>query len=406
MIDGRLYLAGRSESSPAKLYLQASGFQLHTEGNSILTGSIEQLRVANRLGNIARKITLSDGSVFETKDNDAIDSALANNNQSSGFMGFVHVLERNMALAILSIFITAGVLFASFKWGLPAASHAVAHALPASANQALSSNVLDFLDKHFFEPSKLDEAKQAALRQHFFDTIVPLYQVEDAPEFKLHFRLWPLGEDGSIPNALALPSGDIVVTDRFIELAQSQDEIDIVLLHEMGHVIERHSLEQVIEGSAIAIIVSMAFGDVSWLADMSVGVGAFFISSFYSRSHESEADQFAYQHSLKAGINPVSLGLILTRMEQDMINSHSNQCDQIPTKKKKKRSASNDNNACNKTNDEKSNADMAELDQSDSDGLSGYFSTHPSSAERTAMGKRYQTCFEQGLTLCPETNHK
>ena len=389
MINGKLYLAGKSDFSPAKLYLQAGGFQLHAEGNHTLAGSIEQLRVANRLGNIARKVTLPDGSVFETKDNDAIDSAFANNNQSSGFMGFVHVLERNMALAIFSIFITISVVFASFKWGLPAASHAVAHALPASTNQVLASNVLDFLDKHFLEPSELYEAKQTALSQHFFDVIVPLYQAEDAPDFKLHFRLWPLGENGSIPNALALPSGDIVVTDRFIELAKSQDEIDIVLLHEMGHVVERHSLEQVIEGSAIAIVVSMAFGDVSWLADMGVGVGAFFISSFYSRSHESEADQFAYKHSLKAGINPASLGLILTRMEQDML-------------------VDNRTSSCDKPNKKKSKPETATVDQNDSnnESLSGYFSTHPSSAERTAMGKRYQACFKQGLTVCPETNHK
>lgn len=406
MIEGRIYLAGRSDFSPAKLCFQADSFQLFIGNKLIVSGAVEQLRIAHRLGNIARKITLPEGDVFETKDNDAIDAALANNNQSSGFMGFVHVLERNMALAIFSIFITVGVVFASFKWGLPAASHAVAHALPASANQALSTNVLDFLDKHFFEESKLDEAKQEALRQHFFDAIVPLYQAEDAPEFKLHFRLWPMGENGSIPNALALPSGDIVVTDRFIELAQSQDEIDIVLLHEMGHVIERHSLEQVIEGSAIAIVVSMAFGDVSWLADMGVGVGAFFISSFYSRSHETEADQFAYKYSLKAGINPASLGLILARMEQDMISGHGSQCDKTSIKKPKEHRGSNDNHACNKTVNESTNTDLAELDQGDNDRVSSYFSTHPSSAERAAMGKRYQACFEQGLTLCPETNYK
>ncbi len=390
MIDGKLYLAGQSDFSPAKLYLQAGGFQLHAEGNHTVTGSIDQLHVANRLGNIARKITLPDGSVFETKDNDAIDSAFANNNQSSGFMGFVHILERNMALAIFSIFITIGVVFASFKWGLPAASHAVASALPESANQALSGNVLEFLDEHFLEETKLDEKQQEQIRQHFFDTIVPLYQAEETPEFKLHFRLWPLGEKGSIPNALALPSGDIVVTDRFIELAQSQDEIDIVLLHEMGHVVGRHSLEQVIEGSAIVVAVSMAFGDVSWLADMGVGVGSFLISSFYSRGHEAEADLFAYEHSLQAGINPASLGLILNRMEQDMLfDQPDSSCNNSSTNKKPKPDIT-----------------TAEQDENNREGVLGYFSTHPSSAERTAMGRRFQTCFEQGLTTCPETKHK
>jgi Zn-dependent protease with chaperone function len=382
MIDGTFYLAGQSDFCPAKLYLQAGGFQLHAEGLPAVMGSIDELSVAHRLGNIARKITLPDGSVFETKDNDAIDSALSNNDQSSGFMGFVHILERNMALAIFSIFITIGVVFASFKWGLPAASHVVAHALPNSANQAISGNVLAFLDEYFLEETQLDEKQQEKIRQHFFNSIVPLYQVKDAPQFKLHFRLWPLGDNGSIPNALALPSGDIVVTDRFIELAQSQDEIDIVLLHEMGHVIGRHSLEKVIEGSAIVIAVSVAFGDVSWLADMGVGIGSFLISSSYSRGHEADADLFAYKQSLKAGINPASLGLILTRMEQDMSEDPS-LCGEKNKQPKSKR---------NKSNNDPS--------------LSSFFSSHPSSADRIAMGKRFQTCFEQGLTLCPETTPK
>lgn len=387
MIDGKLYLARRSDFSPAKLYLQVGGFQLHADGLSTISGSIDELRVADRLGNIARKITLPDGSVFETKDNDAVDNAFANNNQSSGFMRFVHLLERNMAFAIFGLFVTAGVVFSSFKWGLPAASHVIAQSLPASVNQALSNNVLEFLDDYFLEESRLDAPQQQKIRQHFFDSVMPLYYAFDAPQFKLHFRLWPLGNEGSIPNALALPSGDIVITDRLIELAQSQDEIDIVLLHEMGHVVGRHSLEQVIETSAIVIVASMAFGDVSWLADMGVGVGSFLISSFYSRGHESEADQFAYEHSLQAGINPASLGLILARMEQDMLS---------------------DNNSYAKKDKKNDEPERGELDQDEQNnsGLSSYFSSHPSSYKRVAMGKHYQVCFAQGLTACPETDHK
>lgn len=177
--------------------------------------------------------------------------------------------------------------------------------------------------------------------------------------------------------AFALPSGDIIITDRFVELTQSQDEINIVLLHEMGHVVERHSLERAIEGSAIAIIVSVAFGDASWLADMGIGIGSFLISSFYSQSHEREADKFAYENSLKAGISPASLGLILARMEHDMRGWF---CDEAE-----------DNSKCY------SEADLDENEES----ISTYFSTHPSSDERSAEGKRYQVCFEQGLTLCP-----
>lgn len=376
MIAGRYYLAGQSDFSIADLALQGDVYTIIIASRQVESGELSALRFSDRLGNIARKITLPNGAVFETADNDAIDLALKNSRQTVGFMGGVHLLERHMGMAILSIFLVVGVVFSSFKWGLPAASHVIAHALPDEANQALSSNVLDFLDEHFFEQSQLTDIEQNKIRNRFFNTIVPLYQAEEMPQFKLHFRLWSVGDEMSVANAFALPSGDIVITDRLVQLAETQDEIDIVLLHEMGHVVERHSLEQVIEGSAIVVAVSMAIGDVSWLADMGVGVGSFLISSFYSRSHETEADQFAYKLSLKGGIVPKSLGIILGRMENDMGMRREDEC----------------------------SATQADLNNSEADKeesrLSDYFSTHPSSGERAEMGERYQRCFEQGLTVC------
>ncbi len=377
MVRGKYYLAGRSDFFAAELLIKTDRYELFVDGKVVDFGLVEQLSIAHRLGHIARKITLVNGGVFETGDNDSIDLIVENSSKPPSLMRFVYLLERNMAWAIVSIFITAGVVFSGFKWGIPAASTAIAHSLPTSTNQILSANALELLDEYYFKASRLDTARQEKIQQHFVNNIVPLYQAEDSSHFTLHFRLWPSDKKGGIPNALALPSGDIIVTDRFIELTQSQDEIDIVLLHEMGHVVERHSLERVIEGSAVAIIISVAFGDVSWVADMGIGIGSFLISSFYSQSHETEADKFAYEYSLKAGISPASLGLILARMEHDM---ESQICDK-----------NGDSSGC-----------YSEDNSDDDEGsISAYFSTHPSSDERAAEGKRYQACFEQGLSLCP-----
>jgi len=73
---------------------------------------------------------------------------------------------------------------------------------------------------------------------------------------------------------LALPSGDIVLTDKFIELSENQDEIDAVLLHEMGHVIHRHGLEMVIEGTLVTVAGMLIVGDSNGLADMGVELGS------------------------------------------------------------------------------------------------------------------------------------
>jgi len=372
VIEGKHYSARQTDFCLAELHIKNDSVQLHSQGNVLISALYHQLNISNRLGNVSRKVVFPDGSVFETSNNDAIDRLIKDNSNSLRFATFIHILERNMAMIFVSILITAAAAFSGIKWGVPAASHVIAANLPVATNKALSTNILSFMDKHLFTPSHLDEKKQQQIRQHFKNSVIPLYKGEQTLEFKLHFRLWGDDKKHSIANALALPSGDIFVTDRFINLASSQDEIDIVLLHEMGHIVKRHSLEQVIEGTMLAVVISLAFGDLSAISDMGVGVGAFLISSFYSRNHEIEADQFAYQYGLEAGVNPQSLTSILQRMEQDMKRQF---CTENPKKKA----------SC----------------LADSSTLSGYFSSHPNSLERANKAKHYLDCFNQGLKHCP-----
>ncbi|QRV24966.1 M48 family metallopeptidase [Marinomonas foliarum] len=366
MIEGRLYQAGASNFVPARLLISGNDFQLYAEGHSVIGGSCVELHTSHRLGNIARKITLQDGSVFETKDNNAIDKLLKPKSHASRVMAFVDTLEKNLSLVILSTFIIAGAVFISFKWGLPAVSHAIAEALPNSVNQSLSSHALQFLDKSILEPSKLPKLKQQDIRQSFDRNIAPLYQSSDTPKFTLHFRHWPSDTKNSIANALALPDGNIIVTDRLVELAQNSNEINIVLLHEMGHIVERHTLKRVIEGGIITVTSVLIFGDMSSISDLGVGVGSLLISNAYSREYESKADLFAYQLALKAKIPPSSLGDILTRMENDTHDDVNQTNKNTATKK-----------------------------------VLGILSTHPNREQRTIMGKHYQACFDKSITQCP-----
>jgi len=374
MIQGRLYVAGRSQSLPATLYIDHNGFELRSDGQPTVSGLHNELKVSNRIGNIVRKITFENDNVFETKDNDAIDEWLNTIAPSFRLMPLVHRLEKNLTFAITSIFIILAVVFSGVKWGVPAVSNVIADSLPASANRVLSSHALQFLDATTLSPSQLPSKQKLKIHQHFEDKIVPLYQGDDKIVFKLHFRRWPSEKGTGVANALALPDGDIIITDRLIQLAHNEAEIDLILLHEMGHIVGRHALKKVIEGSITAVASSLIFGDISSMADLGVGVGSFLVSNVYSRHYESQADQFAYEHALTANIPPASLGSILTRIEQ---TDH----EKTP-------------------NTDIKNTTGSEKTQSD-DGFSSLLSTHPSSAQRVSMGKHYQACFNQGLTHCP-----
>ena len=368
MIKGHWHQEGSASRIDALFSINDLGrYALELKNGTVYRGELSHLEVTERLGNVARKLTLENGSVFVTLDNDAIDTIFKNQQKINGF---VHYLETHLSSIAVALVITLFTAFSFFKWGIPWTSQKIAHALPYESNQLISSGTMDFLDKYMFEESNLSEEKKNQIIQHFKVKLSPLSREDDSQiEYKLHFRSWSMG-DQAIPNALALPSGDIILTDKFVELSSNQDEIDSVLLHEMGHVVHRHGLEMLIEGTFVTITVMMISGDGSGLGDMGIGLGSALVSSSYSRGHESEADLYAFKKMLLADIDPVSFSNIMNRMTTYMKEE--------------------ENNRTRETNiTKKSNGNVLD-----------YFSSHPSTQERVELANRYSECFKEGLRVC------
>jgi len=371
MINGKWHAQGSAAQSDAALRsADGMSFHLDVSGGTDYTGALDTLKVSDRLGNVERKVTLEDGSIFATSDNDAIDMLF---NKHSSANGLLHRIETNMGWVFTALIVTIFTTFAFFKWGLPWGSEKIAHALPHETNQLIANNTLKFLDKYIFDKSQLSSERQDQIREHFKTKIAPLSAGEDSKiEYKLHFRAWNDGSDG-IPNAFALPSGDIILTDKFVELSKSQDEIDSVLLHEMGHVVHRHTLEMVIEGTFVTVIVMVVTGDSNGLADMGLGLGSLMLSSNYARDHESEADLYAFKHMLVAKIDPVAFSTIMNRMTEYMEEL--------------------DPDSDSKTKDKKSAKE-------DEKTILDYLSSHPPTEQRVSIAKQYSECFKKGMTTC------
>lgn len=371
MIEGKWYAEGSATSKSARLLHENDAhYIIELDDGSKLEGSLERLHVGNRLGNIERKIILEDGSVFASKENDKVDQLFKSKLKTNSF---IHTLESNMGWVAVALVVTLFSGFAFFKWGVPWSSHKIAHALPEKTNQLIAENTLDFLDKYMFDKSTLPRNKMDEIRKHFHANIVPLATENKEIVYKLHFRAW---EDGnlSIPNALALPSGDLILTDKFVQLCQTQEEMDAVLLHEIGHVVHRHTLEMVIEGTFISVAVMLMVGDSNGLADMGVGLGSLLVSSAYSRGHESEADMYAFEHMLKAKIDPASFANIMNRMTVYMK-------EQTQPKAKNKEHK------------------QQELKKED-DSFLDYLSSHPHTKQRIDIAKQFSECYKQGLHSC------
>ena len=321
-----------------------------------------------------RNITLDDGSIFASPHNDTIDRLLQ---KSSSVGGFIHGVESNMKWVVTGIFVTALFTFGFFKWGVPWASEKIAHALPHKTNELIALNTLRFFDKYLLQKSELKEERRKKIRAHFFSSLVPLGSNSKSIKYKLHFRNWP-----GVPNALALPSGDIVLTDKFVELCKNRDEMDSVILHEIGHVERRHSLETLIESTFITVSIMLIVGDINFLGDMGVGLGSLLVSTAYSRNHESEADEFAFKKMLTAKIDPVSFSNIMNRMTKHMEEFAAERKNKLP----KGPVAESDKNK----------VEIKVTDNSYWD----YLSSHPVTSKRVRLANQYSACFKKGMTTC------
>lgn len=364
MIKGNWHKPGSAAQHRAVLYIEEDEYRLEPEGNIALPGRIEDIHVGERLGNVERKLTFHDGSVFATQDNDAVDRYFKAHVKTTGLL---HAMESRLSWVAIALVVTIVFSISFFKWGVPWASEKIAHALPQQTNVLIASNTLEFLDKYIFNESTIDEGEKERIREHFRTQLIPLDDSNDDIEYTLHFRDW-----SGIPNALALPSGDIVVTDAFISLCENQAEMDSVLLHEMGHIVHRHSLEMVIEATFITVAIMLITGDTNGIADMGIGLGSLLVSTHYARNHETEADHYAFDKMLEAKIDPIAFSNILNRMEASMEDFESEE-----------------------EGDEETEENTAW----------DYMSSHPSTQQRAEQAEKYSECFKQGLLKCDLNDH-
>jgi Zn-dependent protease with chaperone function len=117
----------------------------------------------------------------------------------------------------------------------------------------------------------------------------------------------------SIPNALALPGGKVILFSRLLAKAKNPDEIAGVLAHELGHLKHRDNMRNLIHDSGTSFLVGLLFGDVTGAGAL-VFASRTLVTSSYSRDVEQSADTFAMDVMGKLGRSPKPMGELLFRI--------------------------------------------------------------------------------------------
>jgi predicted Zn-dependent protease len=110
-------------------------------------------------------------------------------------------------------------------------------------------------------------------------------------------------------NAFAVPGGFIYMNRGLIERATNLAQVAGVLGHEIGHVTQRHSVQQMqkAQGTNIGLVGLCIFLPNlcnSQTAQAAISLGANAAMASFSRADEDEADAVAIDYMIRAGIDP------------------------------------------------------------------------------------------------------
>lgn len=303
VVQGTYFDGRRAAARPVAVEIAEGRVRVHGDGVDVDV-VLDAVVITDPLGRTPRQLRFPDGGFceVETLEEAELERALL---AARGPGSAVSRWERSGRVAIVSVIaITiAAVLF--YHYGLPRLADRVARNLPAQVVDTIGDSALSALDDVVFEPSAVPESRQRTLRIAFANLQLP--GAGQPRTLQIEFRK----SEALGPNALALPSGQIVMTDELVALAARDEELLGILAHEAGHVAARHGLRGLLQSSAVALLVTWYVGDVGTVA---AAAPTALLNAKYSRDFERDADAYAAETLQLNGISLTHLADILERM--------------------------------------------------------------------------------------------
>ena len=284
-----------------------------------------------------KSIFLENGSLFVTKEElNAIDLKLLIPKTEL----ILKNLDKFRLKSVVIILLTIIVLVISYRFLFISFSSTLVYFFPYKWEQKIGEATYRTLSSTILEKSEIKEKRITEIKDKS-QKIFKHSGLYKYPEIKFN-KSNILG-----PNALALPGGPIIITDDLVELLKDDDLILSVIAHELAHIKERHSLQQIVEIAGLSSIAWMIFGLDESILEEIVFIGINIWGLKKSRDLEKDADLMALKLLEKTGMSKKSFIQAIERLT---------------------------NHYCVATKIEKSVC-INEL-------KSGWLSTHPSGAER------------------------
>ena len=120
-----------------------------------------------------------------------------------------------------------------------------------------------------------------------------------------------------VPNAWAAPGGFIIITEGLLKMVQSEDELALILAHEMGHIEHNHGVNMIMNDLAMGFMSDFV-GDIGageGMKQFAKGVMKYGADG-YDVELEMEADARALFIAQQAGYDPNVFPRVMERLKK------------------------------------------------------------------------------------------
>lgn len=208
-----------------------------------------------------------------------------------------------------ALLVALGLMFVGGAYYAESGLAFVLENIPTSVDKALGEQAAGSLAE-IGQPTKDEAVRQLCM--DIFEVVKAQAPQEEGFEYKLAVL------ENDMPNAFAMPGGQMVILTGLLKTLRSPEEVAGVLAHELAHVYRRHSVKRLVQTVGLVTVGQLVLGDIGGAATAIANMAGFAVLQHYSREAEEDADLRGAELLHQAGIEPEALAQAFTRLQEHM----------------------------------------------------------------------------------------
>ena len=200
--------------------------------------------------------------------------------------------------------------------------------------------------------------------------------------------------------------GQIMVTEGMMRMVRSDDELAMIVGHELAHITQGHVTRGAVNNTILGIGAALANVVVPYSGQIAGAVGQMFLNHF-NQDQEREADQIGLRYAFEAGFDPNAGPRVMERMAREapqtatagFFSSHPGSIERAEALRREAAALSGKQEEHRLTREETTRQSGLQRDEEACQRAKTYFYR----AKDTENPNEKMTLYQRGLRICPQS---